>query len=103
MDVNVDQVGVAHEPDLARSPHQAPLTVPLHRLTGFLGSGKTTVPSRLLHNPGGERIAVLVNEAGDLALDHWLLERVDEEVLALTSGCACCPASWTRPPAASSG
>lgn len=64
--------------------------IPLHILTGFLGSGKTTLLARMLEQPAGERIAVLVNEAGDLALDHLLLERIDEDVLALASGCACC-------------
>lgn len=64
--------------------------MPLHLLTGFLGSGKTTLLSALLRHPGGERIAVLVNETGDLALDHILLERIDEDVLALASGCVCC-------------
>ncbi len=64
--------------------------IPLHVLTGFLGSGKTTVLSELLREPRGERIAVLVNEVGDLALDHHLMERVDEDVIALASGCVCC-------------
>ncbi|QDV09156.1 putative GTP-binding protein YjiA [Planctomycetes bacterium Poly30] len=59
-------------------------------LTGFLGSGKTTILSALLRNPGGERLAVLVNEVGELALDHWLIEKVDEDVLTLASGCVCC-------------
>lgn len=64
--------------------------LPLHILTGFLGAGKTTLLSALLRAPRGERIAVLVNEVGELALDHLLLERIDEDVLALASGCACC-------------
>lgn len=64
--------------------------IPLHILTGFLGSGKTTLLSALLREPRGERIAVLVNEAGELALDHLLLERIDEDVFALASGCICC-------------
>jgi G3E family GTPase len=63
---------------------------PLHLLTGFLGSGKTTLLARLLRAPGDDRIAALVNEVGDLPLDRHLLERVDEEVLALASGCVCC-------------
>jgi G3E family GTPase len=64
--------------------------IPLHILTGFLGTGKTTLLARLLREPGGERIAVLVNEAGEIALDHHLMEAVDEDVLALPSGCVCC-------------
>lgn len=71
------------------------LPLPLHVLTGFLGSGKTTVLAELLRRPGGERVAVLVNEVGDLALDPYLLppeqvERIDEDVLTLASGCVCC-------------
>jgi len=64
--------------------------IPLHILTGFLGAGKTTILSELLREPRGERIAVMVNEVGELALDDLLLERIDEDVLALASGCACC-------------
>ncbi|MBL8858376.1 MAG: GTP-binding protein [Planctomycetes bacterium] len=64
--------------------------IALHVLTGFLGSGKTTLLSALLQDPKGERIAVLVNEVGELALDHHLLERIDEDILALPSGCICC-------------
>ncbi|MBK7642153.1 MAG: GTP-binding protein [Planctomycetes bacterium] len=64
--------------------------IPLHILTGFLGSGKTTLLSRLLQDPGPERIAVLVNEAGEIALDQHLVEAIDEDIVALSSGCACC-------------
>ncbi|MEZ5979200.1 MAG: GTP-binding protein [Planctomycetota bacterium] len=58
-------------------------------LTGFLGSGKTTILRELLERSTA-RIAVLVNEVGELSLDHALLERVDEDVLALPGGCICC-------------
>lgn len=64
--------------------------IPLHVLTGFLGVGKTTLLSHLLQEPRGERIAVLVNEVGELAIDHHLLERIDDDVVALPSGCICC-------------
>ena len=63
--------------------------VPLHLITGFLGSGKTTLLRSLLAI-GTERIAVLVNEVGELALDHHLLERIDDDVFALPGGCLCC-------------
>jgi G3E family GTPase len=63
--------------------------LPLHVLTGFLGSGKTALLRALLAETD-ERIAVLVNEVGDLGLDHHLLERVDEDVLLLPGGCVCC-------------
>jgi len=64
--------------------------IPLHVLTGFLGVGKTTLLSHLLQEPRGERIAVLVNEVGELAIDHHLLERIDDDIVALPSGCICC-------------
>ena len=64
--------------------------VPLHVLTGFLGSGKTTVLARLLRDPSAAGTAVLVNEVADLPLDGHLLEPLGEDVLALASGCICC-------------
>ena len=74
---------------LRDSPPSEDGRVPLHVLTGFLGSGKTTLLRALLER-AAEPIAVLVNEVGELGLDHHLLERVDEEVLLLPGGCVCC-------------
>ncbi|MEZ4320364.1 MAG: GTP-binding protein [Myxococcota bacterium] len=62
----------------------------LHVLTGFLGSGKTTLLRAMLDHPDAGRTAVLVNEVGELGLDHHLLEQVDEDVLLLAGGCVCC-------------
>ena len=59
-------------------------------LTGFLGSGKTTLLNRLLQDPRLADSAVLVNEFGEVGLDHWLIERVDAETVLLPSGCVCC-------------
>jgi G3E family GTPase len=59
-------------------------------VTGFLGSGKTTLLSRLLTDPALTNTAVLVNEAGEVGLDHHLLERVNETTLLLENGCVCC-------------
>lgn len=59
-------------------------------LTGFLGSGKTTLLSRLLADPVTENTAVLVNEVGEVALDHHLLERTDERTVLVAGGCVCC-------------
>lgn len=59
-------------------------------LTGFLGSGKTTLLNRLLRHPDMAETAVLVNEFGDIGIDHLLVERVDEEMVQLTTGCLCC-------------
>jgi G3E family GTPase len=64
--------------------------LPLGVLTGFLGSGKTTLLNRLLRDPRLADSAVLVNEFGEVGLDHWLLERLDAETVLLPSGCVCC-------------
>ncbi len=64
--------------------------IPVNVLTGFLGSGKTTLLQRLLAAPDMANTAVLINEFGEVGLDHLLLERVDEDVVILQSGCVCC-------------
>jgi G3E family GTPase len=64
--------------------------VPVNLITGFLGSGKTTLLQRLLASPELGRAAVLVNEFGEIGLDHHLLQRVDEAMVLLKSGCVCC-------------
>ncbi len=63
---------------------------PVHLITGFLGSGKTTLLRRWLAEPGLADCAVLINEFGEIGLDHHLLERIDETVALLPSGCVCC-------------
>ena len=63
---------------------------PVNVLTGFLGSGKTTLLQRLLRSPRMARTAVLINEFGDVGLDHLLVQKVDEAVVLLESGCICC-------------
>ncbi len=64
--------------------------IPVNLLTGFLGSGKTTLLQRLLANPDMANTAVLINEFGEIGLDHLLLENIDEETVILQSGCVCC-------------
>lgn len=64
--------------------------LPVSLVTGFLGSGKTTLINRLLRHPGMADSAVIVNEFGDVALDHLLIERIDGETVLLPSGCICC-------------
>ena len=59
-------------------------------VTGFLGSGKTTLISALLAHPDMGETAVLVNELGEVAIDHHLVRRVDERTVVLASGCVCC-------------
>ena len=63
---------------------------PVHVLTGFLGSGKTTLLGRLLRDPALADTAVLINEFGEIGLDHQLLERIDDTMVLLSSGCLCC-------------
>lgn len=63
---------------------------PVDILTGFLGSGKTTLLSRWLRDPGLARTAVIVNEFGEIGLDHDLIATSDEQTVQLTTGCLCC-------------
>jgi G3E family GTPase len=66
------------------------VTTPVSIVTGFLGSGKTTLIGRILGTPGFARTAVIVNEFGEIGLDHDLIAKSDETLLALTTGCLCC-------------
>jgi G3E family GTPase len=63
---------------------------PVNLITGFLGSGKTTLLRRLLADPALADTAVLINEFGEVGLDHHLLERIDDTMVLLQSGCLCC-------------
>jgi G3E family GTPase len=67
-------------------PTPRPITI----ITGFLGSGKTTLLRRLLASPGMHDTAVLVNEFGEVGLDHHLVQRLDEQTILLEHGCVCC-------------
>jgi G3E family GTPase len=63
---------------------------PITLVTGFLGSGKTTLLRHLLAGPEARHTAVLVNEFGDIGLDHHLMQRLDEQTILLGGGCVCC-------------
>ncbi|HHW62589.1 MAG TPA: GTP-binding protein [Rhodocyclaceae bacterium] len=64
--------------------------IPVTILTGFLGAGKTTLLNHLLRQPQMEGCAVLINEFGAVGVDHHLVEKVDESLVVLDSGCICC-------------
>lgn len=67
-------------------PERIPVTV----LTGFLGSGKTTLLNRLLKHPLASHTAILINEFGEVGLDHLLVEHLDDDTVLLNAGCLCC-------------
>jgi G3E family GTPase len=64
--------------------------IPVSVITGFLGSGKTTLLNYLVHHPGMDETAVIVNEFGEIGIDHELIEKSDENTILLGSGCLCC-------------
>lgn len=64
--------------------------LPVSIITGFLGSGKTTLLNHLVQHPDMGNVAVLVNEIGEIGLDHFLIETISEEIILLQSGCICC-------------
>jgi len=74
----------------APSSDEGWISIPVSVLTGFLGSGKTTLLGKLLRHPGMGETAVLINEFGEVGLDHELLEKIDSETVLMSSGCLCC-------------
>ena len=76
----------------ARSPGADPFAsrLPVTLITGFLGSGKTTLLARLLVHPGMRNAAVVINEYGDVPLDHELVAASSEQMTLLANGCLCC-------------
>ena len=66
-------------------PH-TPVTI----LTGFLGSGKTTLLNRALRDPAMANTAVVINEFGEIGLDHLLAAQSDDTIMVLENGCLCC-------------
>ena len=64
--------------------------VPVTILTGFLGAGKTTLLNRILTAEHGRRVAVIVNEFGEVGIDHHLLISSEQEIVEMSNGCICC-------------
>jgi G3E family GTPase len=64
--------------------------IPISILTGFLGAGKTTFLNQILENAELKNTAIIINEFGDISLDHLLVETADEAIIELSSGCLCC-------------
>jgi G3E family GTPase len=63
--------------------------IPLTVLTGFLGAGKTSLLNRLIADPALAETAVIINEFGEIGLDHLLVREIREGVVLLQSGCLC--------------
>src|SRR3546814_19275733 len=66
------------------------IRTPVTLLTGFLGSGKTTLLNRALRDPAMARTAVVINEFGEISIDHALTTASDDTIMVLETGCLCC-------------
>jgi G3E family GTPase len=81
---------VAEDGTGERPAKERPQPIPLTILTGFLGSGKTTLLNRLLASPQLSDTLALINEFGEVGLDHLFVEKIDGDMIVMSSGCVCC-------------
>ena len=75
---------------MSTAAHGRKPPIPLTLLTGFLGAGKTTLLNRLVSDPAFAKTAVIINEFGEVGIDNLLVERAEEGIIELSSGCVCC-------------
>ena len=68
----------------------AELSIPVTVIGGYLGAGKTTLVNHMLRNANGLKLAILVNEFGELPIDADLIEAEDDNLISLAGGCICC-------------
>lgn len=81
---------LGRSPSSGVSPRAAAAPIPLTVLGGYLGAGKTTLLNRLLADPKGQRLGVIVNDVGEISVDVALVAETDGDTIGLTNGCVCC-------------